>query len=180
MMATPAMTYAVLAPVVLLMLYRRLRRHVGRQPLQAWRVGLRLAGAGIAALALLLIGAAGALGGSMAGLGVLAGLAGGIVLGSYGLRLTRFETTADGRFYTPNPWLGIGLSALMLGRLAYRFVAVRGASQAALLGDPTVLGTLHRSPLTLAIAGLLVGYFLRYTLGLWRATRTPALEATGP
>ena len=179
-MATPAMTYAVLAPVVLLMLYRRLRRHVGRQLLQPWRLAMRLAGVGIAAVALLLIGIAGALAGSMAGLGVLAGLAAGIVLGSYGLRLTRFETTVDGRFYTPNSWLGIGLSALMLGRLAYRFIVVRDVSQAAPLGDPTVLGTLHRSPLTLAIAGLLVGYFLRYTLGLWRATRTPAAESTVP
>jgi len=174
------MTYAVLAPVVLLMLYRRLRRHIGRQPLQPWRVGLRLAGVCIAAIALLLIGVAGALGGSMAGLGVLAGLAGGIALGTYGLRLTRFEATVDGRFYTPNPWLGISLSALMLGRLAYRFVAVRGTSQVALMGDTTALGMLHRSPLTLAIAGLLVGYFLRYSLGLWRATRTPVAEAALP
>lgn len=179
-MATPAMTYAVLAPVVLLVLYRRLRRHIGRQPLQPWRIGLRLAGVCIAALALLLIGVAGALGGSMAGVGVLAGLAGGAMLGTYGLRVTAFETTADGRFYTPNPWLGVGLSALMLGRLAYRFVAVRGASQVALTGDSTALGILHRSPLTLAIAGLLVGYFLRYSLGLWRATRRPVAEATLP
>lgn len=177
-MATPAMTYAVLAPVVLLVLYRRLRRHIGRQPLQAWRVGWRLAGVVIAAIALLLIGLAGALAGSVAGLGVLAGLAGGAVLGSYGLRLTRFETTTDGRFYTPNPWLGIGLSALMIGRLAYRFVAVRSVSQVALVGDSTALGLLHRSPLTLAIAGLLVGYFLRYSLGLWRATRAPGAATT--
>src|SRR6188474_630640 len=104
-MATPAMTYAVIAPVALLVLYRRMRRHVGRQPLKAWRVGMRLAGMGIAAIALLLIGLAGALVGSTSGLGVLGGLAGGIVLGSYGLRLTHFETTVDGRFYTPNPWL---------------------------------------------------------------------------
>ena len=179
-MATPAMTYAVHAPVVLLVLYRRLRRHIGRQPLQPWRIGLRLAGVCIAALALLLIGVAGALGGSMAGVGVLAGLAGGAMLGSYGLRLTAFETNAGGRFYTPNPWLGIGLSALMLGRLAYRFVAVRGASQVALMGDSTALGILHRSPLTLAIAGLLVGYFLRYSVGLWRATRAPVAQATAP
>ena len=177
-MATPAMTYAVLAPVVLLVLYRRVRRHVGRQPLQAWRVGLRLAAVCIAAIALLLIGLAGALGGSMAGPGVLAGLAGGLVLGSYGLRLTRFETTSDGRFYTPNAWLGIGLSALMLGRLAYRFVVVRDVSQAVALSDSTALEILHRSPLTLAIGGLLVGYFLRYTFGLWGATRTPKTEAT--
>jgi hypothetical protein len=174
------MTYAVLAPVVGLVLYRRLRRHVGRQPLQGWRVGLRLAGVAIAASALLLVGMAGALAGSMAGLGVLAGLAGGLALGGLGLRLTRFEVAADGRFYTPDPWLGIGLSALMLGRLAYRFVAVRGASQAAMLADPGVLGTLHRSPLTLAIAGLLVGYFLRYSLGLWRAARTPAVGTALP
>jgi hypothetical protein len=179
-MATPAMTYAVLVPVALLVLYRRLRRHVGRQPLRPWRLAMRLAGVGIGAIALLLIGIAGALGGSMAGLGVLAGLAGGIVLGSYGLRLTRFETTVDGRCYTPNPWLGIALSALMLGRLAYRFIVVRDVSQAALFADSTALGILHRSPLTLAIAGLLVGYFLRYTLGLWLATRTPVGETSLP
>ena len=176
-MTTPAMTYAVLAPVVLLLLYRRLRRHIGRQPLQAWRVGMRLAGAGIAAVALLLIGLAGALGGSASGFGVLAGLAGGIVLGAVGLRRTRFETTDQGRFYTPHPWIGIALAALMLGRLAYRFVVVRGAAHAALATDPTLLGTLHRSPLTLAIAGLLVGYFLRFSLGLWRAARTPVADA---
>lgn len=179
-MATPAMTYAVIAPVALLVLYRRMRRHVGRQPLQAWRVGMRLAGMGIAAIALLLIGLAGALVGSTSGLSVLAGLAGGFVVGGYGLRSTRFETTIDGRFYTPNPWLGLGLSALMLGRLAYRFIAVRGASQAALLADPYSLATLHRSPLTLAIAGLAVGYFLRYAVGLWRAARSPAVEAALP
>ena len=68
----------------------------------------------------------------------------------------------------------------MLGRLAYRFVAVRGASQVALMGDSTALGILHRSPLTLAIAGLLVGYFLRYSVGLWRATRAPVAQATAP
>jgi hypothetical protein len=50
----------------------------------------------------------------------------------------------------------------------------------ALTGDSTALGILHRSPLTLAIAGLLVGYFLRYSLGLWRATRRPVAEATLP
>ena len=56
----------------------------------------------------------------------------------------------------------------------------KGASQAALLSGPDALATLHRSPLTLAIAGLLVGYFLRYALGLWRATRTPVAEAGLP
>ncbi len=32
----------------------------------------------------------------------------------------------------------------------------------------------------LAIAGLLVGYFLRYSLGLWRATRAPEAAAIVP
>ena len=179
-MTMPAMTYAVLVPVVVLLLYRRMRRQIGRQPMQAWRIGLRLAAMAIAAIVLLLIGLGGAMGGSVAGLGVLAGLAGGIVLGGIGLRLTRFETTAEGRFYTPNPWLGIALACLMLGRLAYRFVVVRGVTDASLATDPNVLGTLHRSPLTLAIARLLVGYFLRFSLGLWRATRTPVAGATRP
>ena len=60
----------------------------------------------------------------------------------------------------------------MLGRLAYRFVKVRALSDIA-LQDPSMLSTLHRSPLTLAIAALLVGYWLGYCIGLLRKARAP-------
>ena len=49
--------------------------------------------------------------------GLAGGLALGVPLGLYGLHLTRFETTPEGRFYTPNPYMGVGLSMLLAGRV---------------------------------------------------------------
>lgn len=46
--------------------------------------------------------------------------AGIAALGVYGLRLTRFERTPTGLFYTPNAHLGIALSLLLVLRLGYR------------------------------------------------------------
>ena len=50
----------------------------------------------------------------------MVGVVGGAALGRLGLRLTRFEQTPLGLFYTPNAHLGVALSLLFLGRLIYR------------------------------------------------------------
>ena len=174
-MASPA-TYAVFAPILLLLLYRKFRRHFGRQPLSAPRLWLRVAGLGIATAALLLIGTTGMLVGAKTGIAAIAGLCAGGALSVLGLRMTRFEDSEGGRWYTPDPWIGMALTALMLGRLAYRFIKVRSLTDIA-LQDASAMSALHRSPLTLAIAALLVGYWLGYCIGLLRRARTP-LAAT--
>ena len=46
----------------------------------------------------------------------------GAALGVLGLRLTRFEATSAGLFYTPSAHLGIALSTLLVCRIAYRFI----------------------------------------------------------
>ena len=172
-----AISYAVFVPLVLLVLYRRFRRNFGRQRLSPAWLWWRVALLALATSGLLLIGATGVLAGAKTGLAALAGLACGGVLAVFGLRLTRFESTAAGRFYTPDPWFGVALSALMLGRLAYRFIVVRAGAATVAAADPTGLSMLHRSPLTLAIAALLVGYWLAYCIGLLRAARAPATTA---
>jgi len=47
---------------------------------------------------------------------LVAGAGFGAALGLYGLRLTKFEQTAQGLFYTPSAHLGIALSLLFVGR----------------------------------------------------------------
>src|SRR5689334_20773065 len=37
---------------------------------------------------------------------------------------TKFEATAEGNFYTPHTYIGLAVSALLLGRVAYWFLAV--------------------------------------------------------
>ena len=103
-------------------------------------------------------------------LGVAAGLAGfliGVGLAMYGLRLTKFEETTEGLYYTPNAHIGIALSLLLAGRVAYRFYQVYGPSAAS--AQPAQDFT--RSPLTLLIFGTLAGYYAWYALGLIRRQR---------
>jgi hypothetical protein len=77
-----------------------------------------------------------------------------------GLRLTQFETTAEGHFYTPNTHIGIMLSVLFVGRFIYQHIVAGNA------GTPQDPAMPFQSPLTLVIFGLTVGYYLVYQTGI--------------
>jgi hypothetical protein len=144
-------------------LYARVRRMVGRQRLSTVRPWLT------ACLFPLLIAMVllGSLARPPAALGLVAGLAVGVALGIYGLRLTKFEQTPLGLFYTPNAHLGIALSLLFIARLLYRGAQLYAAGAAA-QGGAIAFG---RSPLTLVIFGTLAGYYVAYAIGLLRWQR---------
>jgi hypothetical protein len=164
-MSTPTIVLLALIPLVLWRIYARIRRMVGRQRLTRVRPWISM-GLFPALVALLVLE-------SLQSPAVLAWLAGGLVIGSllavYGLRLTRFERTAQGLFYTPNPYLGIALSLLLVGRVLYRVVEIY-ADGALSTAD---LSHFARSPLTLAIFGILAGYYVGYAVGLLRWRRAP-------
>jgi len=142
--------------------YSRVRRMVGRQQLSSVRTWLTICLFPIL-LALLL-------GSSVHPATALASVAGvglGTALGIYGLQLTKFEQTPVGLFYTPNARLGIALSLLFLGRVAYR------TAQLYFSAVPVSAATsdFARSPLTLLIFGTLAGYYVTYAVGLLRWRR---------
>jgi hypothetical protein len=147
-------------------LYARVRRMVGRQTLSRVRPWVTVVVFPVLIAALLLGSAAH----PFNALTLLAGVGVGVALGVYGLRLTTFEATPQALFYTPNAHLGIALSLLMLGRVAYRMAQLYGLvdSASAAAAAPTEF---FRSPLTLAIFGTLAGYYATYAIGLlrWRA-----------
>ena len=109
----------------------------------------------------------------------LAALAAGLVAGGglawWGLRLTKFEVTKEGYFYTPNAHLGIALSFLFIGRIAWRFVQTYGAYG---MHGEFMARDFVRSPLTLAIFGMLAGYYTAYAIGMlrWRGRAKIAVE----
>ena len=153
------LTVLVLVPLIAWRMYSRVRRMVGRQRLSRVRPWITLA---LFPLLVLLLGSLSIA--HPANLALLAaGLAGGGALAVYGLRRTKFEPTPQGLFYTPNAHLGIALSALFLVRIAYRGYEVYALGPAA--------SDFGRSPLTLAVFGLLAGYYIGYAVGLvrWRA-----------
>ncbi|MBS0421819.1 MAG: hypothetical protein JSR66_29180 [Proteobacteria bacterium] len=104
----------------------------------------------------------------------LAALFGGAALGAglgvYGLRLTKFETTPEGMYYTPSAHLGIALSAVLIARVAYRFWQM-SATPPEGMPPPGVGPGSPGSPLTLLIFGTLAGYYVTYAIGLIRWAR---------
>lgn len=152
----------VLLPLLAWRVYSRFRRMIGRQRLSRVRPWITLTI--FPALVALLAYAA------QSHVERLGWLVGGLMIGAllavYGLRLTRFEPTPQGLFYTPNVHLGIVLSLLFVGRIVYRLLEVYAIDTTA----PPSTADFVRSPVTLALFGLLSGYYMAYAAGLvrWR------------
>ena len=156
--------------LVLLAIFRRVRGNIGRQPVRPVRMRFRIGmlavlGVVLAVLALRDMSLFGAL---------LGGVAAGVALGWFGLRHTKFEHTDEGAFYTPHTWIGLAVSLLLLGRIAYRFIVVYPGMQAATQADQDPLASFQRSPLTLAILGVLIGYYVFFYSGVLRTSGATA------
>jgi hypothetical protein len=168
--------FAVLIP---LMIYRRLRRSFGRQPLRPTRMTVRMII--LAALAASLAPAALRSSGFLAG--EAAGAAFGAALALWGARRTRFLTQNDQLYYVPHTYAGIAVSLLVVGRIVYRLTQVYSATgfvpSGAGPGDSptgTAPASMVQSPLTVGIFFVLIGYYLcYYGWLLWKSRHlTPA------
>ena len=156
-------TVAIIALIAWRM-YARIRRTIGRQRLSAVRPWLTLA---IFPLLIALLALA-TRSLPLAEASLACGVAIGIGLGVLGLRLTRFEASADGVYYTPSAHLGVLLSTLLLARIAYRFLV--GVLPGSTLGAPPPSAS-ALTPLTLLLVSTLAGYYCVYAIGLlcWAA-----------
>jgi hypothetical protein len=156
---TPSIVLLALVPLIAWRLYSRVRRMIGRQRLSRIRPWIPVCLIPLLVLLLAFVSREHPI-----ALAALAGgLAAGGVLALYGLRLTRFERTAQGLFYTPNAYLGVALSLLLVGRVLYRLIQVYSGDALTAASSDFV-----RSPATLAIFGTLAGYYVAYAIGLLR------------
>jgi len=168
-MTPNALVPALVIPLLLFSLYRRARRNFGRQPIQRKRMTFRI---GLLGLVLVML-VAPTFHSTFLAAAAVAGLLLGAGLAWIGLRLTHFEITPDGQeFYTPNSYIGMGLMAVVVGRLVYRFVVMAPVAQSA--GQPSQWGTgdpfstLQGSPITVGILTIMIGYYLVYFIGILR------------
>lgn len=163
--------YLIMLPLVAWMVWRRVSRNFGRQPIQRRRMTLRI---GLFAAIGVLLALSG-----LHQLELAEGLLGGVILGGalgiLGVRLTRFEIDpVRGDCYVPNPWIGAFLTALLLARLAWRFIVLLPQMQQAHAASQVSKGAgmqawssgYTASPLTMLMIGLLVGYYMLYFTGL--------------
>ena len=157
----------LLTAFVIFMVYRRVRRNFGRQRVSEGRLKARM-------IILAVVGGL-ILFGSLQHPLVLAALAGGAVggvgLAMIGLHHTKFEATSEGRFYIPHTYTGLLVTALFLGRICYRLIVIYQQSRAEAGQDQNPLAYLQRSPLTMVVFGLLIGYYVFFNLGVLRRSR---------
>ncbi len=167
----------LLAGVVVWGIVRRLRRTFGRQRVEPGRIWLRI---GALTLAGGLIAAASVTRGAEMLEGLIAGLACGAGLGYLGLRHTRFEVTPEGRFYTPHTYIGLAVTVLLLGRLVYRFLYLSTFANGMSGPDPNAAVAYQRSPLTVGIFAVLVGYYVLFYAGVLLKSRVSDLPPANP
>lgn len=159
-MTPQALAPAILAPLLAFSIYRRVRRNIGRQPLRATQLKIRIA---ILAVATFLITTNLARGADLL-MWMAIGAAAGVAIAFWGVKLTRFESSPQGIFYTPNAYLGIAVSLLLVARIVYRLVQIGPAMQ-----SPQAMA-MYSTPLTMGLFGLVIGYYVAYCAGLlWRA-----------
>ena len=144
-----------LPALLLWVVYRRIRRNFGLQRWRPTRIAIRI---GLLSLIAVML-AASALALQHVASALLVGAVAGGVLAYFGTRHTHVEWKDGERFYTPHPWIGALLTALLLGRLAWRYLH-GGMIVPAADGAPT------QSPLTFGIAAVLIVYSLAYGIGL--------------
>ena len=162
--------YLIMVPLLALIVWRRVSRSFGRQPIRRKRMIFRIVMFAVVGSMLALTG--------LHKLALAEGLFGGVLIGGaigvVGLRLTRFEIDpVKGDCYVPNAWIGALLMVLLLGRLAWRLMVVwpqmqHGSALAAASGPGMPMQPLGfaSSPLTMLVIGLLVGYYIVYFTGL--------------
>ena len=157
----------LLAAFIIWRFYSRIRRMVVRQKLSKVRPWITVC---VFPIALVLfavlsishgVDLASLFGGAVVGIG----------LGLYGTRLTKFEDTPEGMYYTPNAHLGIALSALLIARVGYRYFT---ASSGGWPPQPAFGPGNPGSWITLLIFGMMAGYYVTYAIGLIRWSHSAA------
>ena len=162
----------VIAGIAVLLIYRRVRRSFGRQPVRPVRMWIRIALLILLSCSLLPF----ALESGHFLLAQLAGAIAGIALGYWGARHTRYATYEGRLHYVPHTYTGVAVSLLFIARLVYRFVewyAQNGALEgAAAASQGIATPAMIRSPLTVGLIFVVVGYYVcYYAMVLWKSKR---------
>ena len=161
----------VLALVALipLSLVQRYRMGTSRRRARGWLATINFAGIALS-VALLLAGAA------VTSIWVpgafsytAAGLITGCVLGAAGLLLTRWESAPGSLHYTPNRWLVLGITLVVIARLAYGFWRGWQTWRAGVEGTSWFVASGAAG--SMAAGAVVLGYYLVYWMGVRRRFR---------
>lgn len=162
--------YAI-AGLAVLLIYRRFRRSFGRQPIRPVRMWIRIALLVLLSCSLL----PSALKSGQFLLAELGGAIAGAALGIWGARHTRYATYEGRLHYVPHTYTGIAVTLLFIGRLVYRLVEWYSQNRApggvASAAQGITQAPMMRSPLTVCLIFVVVGYYVCYYAKVLRKSK---------
>jgi hypothetical protein len=169
-----AVLAAIVAAILLMPLSLVMRYRAGRARRQArgWVAALNIAVLALSVLLWLTATAATSLWVPSSLKYALAGLAIGALLGVVGLALTRWDAASGSLRFTPNAWMVLMITAVVTARIAYGAWRTWQAWDAGF--DHTSSIVIDGVRGSLAAAGIVLGYYLTFWLGVWRRTRQHA------
>ena len=156
-----------LIPIVLVLffLYRRVRRNFGRQKLRRGYMVFRMVVLCVVG-ALLLIPT---LFSTQLALVTLLGAGVGVGLAVWAAKHTRFLNQDGVLYYLPHSYTGIVVTALFVGRFAYRFVVLSQGGYTLATTDTSMgpgdfggMGAIYHNPVTRLVFFVLIGYYVYY------------------
>lgn len=159
--------FVVLMPFLLVQRYRAGK---ARRQARPWVATINIAVLAFSAVFFLVSSAVTTIWIPRALVGAALGLTAGLLLGVFGLLVTRWDATPGSLHYTPNNLLVLLVTVIVSARIAYglfrSFMVARAGFSGAALVD--AFGV----PESLGAAGAVMGYYLAYNIGLrWRIRR---------
>jgi len=156
----------IFVAVIPLSLFQRYRAGTARRLARGWVATLNLVTIGVSA-GLFLVAAAVTNAWvpqtfKYAGVGLL----GGVILGLFGLAVSRWEESPHALHYTPNRWLVLAITLAVTARLLYGVWRSWHASRAALEGTAWLAASGVAG--SLAVGGVVLGYYVTYWAGVRR------------
>ena len=165
-MAPAVSPVLIWTPLILLSIVMRVRRNVGRQKLRPIALRVR---AGLLIFLLLMLALSPPLHPALIA-SLVVGSAIGIALARFALKHTRFETIDSALGYTPNSLIGLTVSGLLIGRLAYRLYQIAPTLEDH-ASPMAALTASSRSPLTFVLLAVVLAYNAAYALSVWQRAR---------
>lgn len=171
-MANAPLVAVALLPLVAWRVYSRIKRLTTRQRSRTWRHRTTLVFFPLLLLMLVLTSA----GSPILMMALAVAFAAGSGLGLLGISKTTFEQVGEEYYFTPHARIGALVAVLFLGRMAWR------AWEWTMSDGAMAHQDFARSPLTLAVFGVLAGYYVTYATGLlrWRKQAAEAVPAATP
>lgn len=167
----PALILLLLLPLIIVMLMpliliQRYRIGSARRLARPWATTLAVGLTSLSVILFLTAAAVTAVWVPYAFRGAALGVALGLGLGVLGLLLTRWELTAATMHYTPNRWLVLFVTFAISARIVYGFWRSWKVAEAGVYGTEMVLA--FGIPESLAVGGLVIGYYVAYAFGVRR------------